>query len=83
MIKITLKERKRPVKLTLEKKQKPFELKAVYYILIDEVKGVANIYNTYTHCHHKFIDRGFYRIDKKMIERLKENGRIKWEAIED
>jgi len=75
MIKITLKSRRDPVKLSMGKKEM-FHLKAVYYILIDEVKGVANIHNTYTHCLHKMNDRGYYLTDKRTVERLKKNIKV-------
>lgn len=75
MLKITLKKRQEPVKLSINKKE-TFILKAVYYILIDEVSGVANVYNSYTHIKYKFNHLGFYRVDERNLERLKKNIKI-------
>lgn len=83
MIKITLKNRKKPDKLTLNKNE-IFHLKAVYYILLEEIvdfntgkkHGIANIYNSYTHIKYKFNYQGFFRVDERSIERLKNNVKI-------
>ena len=67
---------KKSVSLTFLKSEK-YRLTAQYLIEIDYVENKAVILNVFTHAITKFINRGFYHVDDKMIRKLIDNPKLK------